>query len=164
MRHSLLLIVFSLSGLAAPRAALAEKVSCKIVTSLEDGSKNESSSSGEVIRVQGENESEQLTLKKSGARWMLKVESTIDGKPYITDAIACTRSLSCEGKRIKVSAKRTKEEPFDIIGSNYQARVQLKERLLFTFYRTDTEFVYNYINYPRADGTNVGVELTCEEL
>ncbi len=155
--------LFLLSCLVLASPAIAGPLECNYSRTLADGSKETGKLEGlNTYEVQGENESEKLRIGRlKDGRIGLEVKSDLDGKPYVHDLVSCDRFFSCEGVRKKWPGGKLKERKFDVSPSNYQALLQLGDRLLFAFRRQDPGFSFTYTNYPLVNGGFVGVEFEC---
>jgi len=144
-------------------SAFAKGLDCGFTRFLPDGSKETGRLEGNNhYSMKGENESENIRFGRGkNGHIVFEVKSEIDGKPYIEDSVSCDRFLDCEGVRKKFPGGKLKETRFTAAPSNYQGRLQIGERLLFTFRREDPGFVFTYINYPLVQGGFVGVEFAC---
>jgi len=157
------LLFFFPAFLLFTQAAFAEGLACSFTRFLPTGEKETGKLEGKNnYTLKGENESENIRFGrgKSG-HIVFEVKSEVDGKPYIEDLVSCDRFLDCSGVRRKFPKGKLKETPFTAAPSNYQGRLQIGDRLLFTFRRVDPGFVFTYINYPLVKGGFVGVEFGC---
>jgi hypothetical protein len=145
-------------------SASARSLDCAYTRVLKGGTKETGQLAGKgSYEISGENESEKVRLRRgSSGHIELEVESVVDGKTFTQDLAACDRFLDCTGARKKYPRGKLKESKFSAVPSSTQAKLQLGERLMFTFQRVDPGFVFSYLNYPLPgkDGF-VGVEFRC---